>query len=140
MLNHKDLNRTFDNKTFSELLSEKGISQTGLARMTGVKQSNISRYVAGKYKPAFETAEIFANALKVPVGALYVEKLVPGESLCEKPRISFCYYCGYDFGRTSNEIPRYCSNCGSALTLFKRLKERKCQRNTGFGTDERVWA
>lgn len=47
------------------IMGEKDITQSELARITGITQSTISDWVRGKYLPRQDKVDILANALKV---------------------------------------------------------------------------
>lgn len=51
----------FNNNKIKELRQEKGISQRELAKATGIKQANISRWEAGLVVPNVEDVWILAN-------------------------------------------------------------------------------
>ena len=48
----------------------KGLSQDGLAKLSGVCRVTIARYETGKSTPNIRTLEKLSEALKVPVGKL----------------------------------------------------------------------
>lgn len=52
-------------KRLKQILHEKGLKQTDLARMTGIDKSLISNYVSGKYKAKQDNLYLIAKALNV---------------------------------------------------------------------------
>ena len=56
-----------------ETLRDHGISQNDLARMTGVTQPAVSNFCLNKKLPLLHTAYAIADALSVPVQAIWEE-------------------------------------------------------------------
>jgi transcriptional regulator with XRE-family HTH domain len=58
-------------KTISDLINQairdKKITQTKLAEITGIKQTAISRWVIGKFKPDIENLKKISKALNKPI-------------------------------------------------------------------------
>lgn len=52
------------------LRTEKGLSQTDLAKITGLTRSAIGMYEVGKREPNFETLEILADFFNVDMNTL----------------------------------------------------------------------
>jgi DNA-binding XRE family transcriptional regulator len=57
-------------KRIVALRKEKGMTQTQLAKESGLPQSHISRLESGKHSPSFATIEKLAKALRVPVSKI----------------------------------------------------------------------
>lgn len=55
--------RTRIGKRIAELRTEKGITQTQLAELTGLKQGNIARIESGKYNTGQDILSSIAKAL-----------------------------------------------------------------------------
>lgn len=49
-----------------EVMEEHHISQSDLARMTGIGRSRICQYLSGKFEPKISSLKIIADALDVP--------------------------------------------------------------------------
>ena len=52
-------------KRLKQILHEKGLKQTDLARMTGIDKSLISNYLSGKYKAKQDNLYLIAKAVNV---------------------------------------------------------------------------
>ena len=61
----------FDQCLLLELLHERGMTQTELAEITGITESQISLYISGKRKMSFLSAVKIALALKCHAEELY---------------------------------------------------------------------
>ena len=57
----------------AEILEDHGLSQQDLARMTGVTQPQVSNLCLNKKLPLLYTAYLIADALSVPVQAIWEE-------------------------------------------------------------------
>lgn len=64
-----------------DICREKGITLNTLAERIGVSQPSISGLATGKQKPSFDTLEKLAQALDVPVSALF-EEHQEGNAVC----------------------------------------------------------
>jgi DNA-binding XRE family transcriptional regulator len=58
-------------ESLAQLRLSRGMSQSQLAKKTGLRQPNISEIEAGKRKPEYATASKIANALGVSTGDFY---------------------------------------------------------------------
>ncbi len=76
-----------------DILKEKKITAISLADTVGMAQPSMSNIVNGKVMPSVETLERIANALEVPITALF-----------EQPK--------------QNVI--HCPNCGTALEIKEK--------------------
>lgn len=59
-------------KHLSNLLEERGLSQTDLAKLTGIRASTISDWINGKYLPKQDKRLLIARALDVSPDRLYL--------------------------------------------------------------------
>ena len=74
-----------------DILKERGITQSELARMLGVSLSSITKTLSGN--PSQFTLERIASALEVPIWHLFVS---PSEIEKNKDEVSItCPKCGY---------------------------------------------
>lgn len=69
-LSPREVRRVGFAKNLSALILDANISQSDLARMTGLGRDSISGYVLGKSVPSPENAERIARALGVPLSKL----------------------------------------------------------------------
>lgn len=58
-------------KYLSNLLEERGLSQTDLAKLTGIRASTISDWINGKYLPKQDKRLLIAKALKISFTRLF---------------------------------------------------------------------
>lgn len=56
---------------FQELMQNRGLTQSALARMAGCSQSYISHIAKGRRQPSWRKLEAFAKALSVAPEELY---------------------------------------------------------------------
>lgn len=72
-----------------EVCHDHGVSGAELARRSGFRQSSISEWLRGEKEPKATTAKTLADALGVPVEALFVDPLtdpgVPSRGRPKKP-------------------------------------------------------
>ena len=59
-------------KHLSNLLEERGLSQTDLAKLTGIRASTISDWINGKYLPKQDKRLLIAKALDISPDRLYL--------------------------------------------------------------------
>lgn len=71
-------------KKLAELMDRRGLSQNHLARMTDVRQSNISRMLAGEWEPTWKTIQKIAAALQVDVG-VFVDPSIEANDIEPRP-------------------------------------------------------
>jgi hypothetical protein len=87
------------------------ISESALANDAGITvaggESN-QKFVAGAWFPTVEPSEVIVIRLRGEVGGKPVIQAVTVE---HKPTCSTC-------GRTNKTTSKFCSNCGTALTLI----------------------
>ena len=83
----------------SKALEYQKVSQTELARLSGVSKSLISSYLSGRYKPTLDTIENFASIL----------------------RVSPAWLAGFDVDMNEN-IPSYDKNSGILTIPFLNQK------------------
>ena len=57
-----------------EIMAERGLTQTAIAKMSGVSQSSISLYLSGERGLSLRTAVKISQALGVPLEDLLPEK------------------------------------------------------------------
>lgn len=65
-----------------EVCKEKGITITQLAEILGIKQESLSRAINGN--PTLDTLQKIANALNVPVSALF-DEVQPNDNIVRCP-------------------------------------------------------
>lgn len=70
-----------------EILKEKGITGTELAKQLGVTQGAFSQYISSNGNPSLKTLQKIATALNVPITELFAAPLVGAASLS-------CPHCG----------------------------------------------
>ena len=75
-----------------ELLDEKGIKSVQLSEMIGISKVSISNLLNGKLKPSFDTLEMIATALDVPMWQLFasLEEVSPKSDTATLT----CPHCG----------------------------------------------
>lgn len=54
-----------------EILKEKGLTQSDLARAIGTDRSSVNRYVHGRTVPSFRTMSKIAKVLNEEVGSIF---------------------------------------------------------------------
>ena len=57
----------------AEILKDQGISQNGLARMTGMTQAGVNALCHNKKLPYLHTAYVISDTLGIPVQAIWEE-------------------------------------------------------------------
>jgi len=58
-------------RRLKELREQRGLTQRGLARESGLEHNTLSRIEQGHYQPSADTIRKLADGLDVPPGALF---------------------------------------------------------------------
>lgn len=70
-----------------EILKEKGITGTEIAKQLGVTQGAFSQYISENGNPSLKTLQKIASALNVPIQELFTAPMVGAASIS-------CPHCG----------------------------------------------
>jgi len=57
-------------KILNNLMRERGVNQSDLARLLGCRQSQVSNWLSDKTAPGYHSLSLLCNKLKVPAGVL----------------------------------------------------------------------